>query len=138
MARPYWTYDFSSDELLKEAKEYFTYCDNNTIENLYWKKIQIPKTITWLAKWLGKGKNYINEKANNPDYQGMIHYIRSVIENDIEEKAMLWIYNPTIASKNLSANFNWRETTVNENINIDTTNELSEEQKKTIAKRFNG
>jgi len=39
----------------------------------------------------------------------MIQYIRNEIENDIEINAMLWFYNPTIASKNLSANFNWVE-----------------------------
>lgn len=107
--RPYWTYKYSVEELYKEAMLYFDYCDRELVENAYWKKVWKPKTLTWLAKWLWVAKDYISEKLKDESFSEMIKYIRWVVENDIEEKAMLWVYNPTIASKNLSANFDWKE-----------------------------
>ena len=105
--RPFWTSYFSPDELFEEAMKYFQHCDDTKVMNWYWKEVWKPKTLTWLAKWLWVAKDYISEKLKDESYSEMIKYIRSVVENDIEEKAMLWVYNSTIASKNLSANFNW-------------------------------
>lgn len=107
--RPFWSYKYTPEELLKEAMEYFDYCDKNTILNWYWKEVWKPKTLTWLAKWLWVAKDYISEKLKEENYSEMIKYIRNQVENDIEEKAMLWIYNSAIASKNLSANFDWKD-----------------------------
>ena len=111
MWRPFWSSYFSVDELYQEAQSYFKHCEENIIENSYWKKIPTPKTISWLLKWLWVSKNYLSEKAKDESYLGMIQYIRNEIENDIEINAMLWFYNPTIASKNLSANFDWKDKT---------------------------
>lgn len=105
--RPFWTYKYSPEEILDEAMKYFKHCDDTKVMNWYWKEVWKPKTLTWLAKWLWVAKDYISEKLKDESYSEMIKYIRSVVENDIEEKAMLWVYNSTIASKNLSANFNW-------------------------------
>lgn len=107
MARPFWTYKYTPEELLEESMKYFKYCETTKVINWYWKEIQKPKTLTWLASWLWTGKNYISDLLKNPDYTGMIQYIRNQVEQDIEEWAMIWAYNATIASKNLSANFNW-------------------------------
>ena len=107
--RPFGSSYFSVEELYNEAKGYFKYCEDKIIENSYWKKIPTPKTMSWLLKWLWVSKNYLLEKAKDESYLWMIQYIRNEIENDIEINAMLWFYNPTIAAKNLSANFDWKE-----------------------------
>lgn len=107
--RPFWSSYFTPDELYEEAMKYFKYCDVTEVENLYWKKLKTPKTISWLAKWLWVSKNYLSNKAKEEGYLGMMEYIRWIVENDIEEKALIWLYNPTIASKNLSANFDWKD-----------------------------
>lgn len=111
MARPFWTYKYTPEELLKEAKEYFAYCDNpdNAIKNQYNAVIRKPKSIAWLASWLWVAKSYLSNKSKEPDYSEMIEYIRQEIENDIAEWAMVWLYNSTIAVKNLSANFDWKD-----------------------------
>lgn len=107
--RPFGTYKYTPEELLEEAMKYFEHCDEEKVENAYWKMVWKPKTLTWLAKWLWVAKDYISEKLKDEKYSEMIKYIRNQVENDIEEKAMLWVYNPTIAAKNLSANFNWKD-----------------------------
>jgi hypothetical protein len=107
--RPFWSYKYTPEELLKEAMEYFAYCDKTKMLNWYGKEVWKPKTLTWLAKWLWVDKSYISDKLNNDSYSGMIKYIRNQVENDIEEKAMLWVYNPTVANKNLRANFGRRD-----------------------------
>jgi hypothetical protein len=136
--RPFGSYKYTPEELYKEAMAYFDYCDNELVENAYWKKVWKPKTLTWLAKWLWVAKDYISEQLKREDFSEMIKYIRWVVENDIEEKAMLWVYNPTIASKNLSANFDWKDKSEvkQENTNVDVTDTLTEEQKKLIANRI--
>lgn len=116
--RPFGTSYYSPEELYEEAMKYFKYCDETLIENSYGKKVKTPKTISWLAKWLWVSKNYLSNKAKEEGYLGMMEYIRWVVENDIELNAMLWFYNPTIASKNLSANFNWKDKSeVDQNLN---------------------
>jgi hypothetical protein len=67
----------------------------------------------------------------------MIKYIRWVVENDIEEKAMLWVYNPTIASKNLSANFDWKEKSeVDNKISWELKTDITDWQAQLIANRI--
>lgn len=107
--RPFGTSYYSPEELYEEAMKYFNKCDETIIENSYGKEITIPKTMSWLAKWLWVSKNYLSNKAKEDGYLGMMEYIRWIVENDIEEKALIWFYNPTIAAKNLSANFDWKE-----------------------------
>lgn len=136
--RPYWTWAYQPEELLEEAMKYFKHCEETLIENSYWKKIPRPKTISWLAKWLWVGKNYLRKKLNEKSFEGMLDYIYTNTENDIEEWAMLWFYNPTIAAKNLSANFDWREKSEidNTNKNVDLNDTLTDEQKRLIANRI--
>lgn len=105
--RPYWSYKYSPEELLRESIEYFTNCDNTKVINGYWKEITKPKTMTWLALWLWVAKDYVIEKIKDPTYSEMIKYIRGNIENDLEEWAMTGKYNPAIVAKNLWANFWW-------------------------------
>lgn len=112
--RPYWSSYFTPEELYQEAINYFKHCESTIVENSYWKKIPLPKTISWLIKWLWVSKNYLSEKMKDESYLGMIQYIRNEVENDIEINSMLWFYNPTIASKNLSANFDWKDKSENE------------------------
>jgi len=107
--RPFWTYKYTPEEILKDSMEYFAYCEKTKVINGYWKEIQKPKTLTWLASWLWVAKDYISEKLKDPNYSEMIKYIRNQVEQDIEEWAMIWAYNATIASKNLSANFDWKD-----------------------------
>ena len=136
--RPFWTYKYTPEEILAESMKYFEYCDSQKVVNWYGKEVWKPKTLTWLAKWLWVAKDYISEKLKDPNYSEMIKYIRNEVENDIEEKAMLWVYNSTIASKNLSANFDWKDKSEvdNNNTNVEVTETLSPEQKAKIAKRF--
>ena len=109
--------------MLEETMKYFKHCETTIIENSYWKKISKPKTISWLAKWLWVGKNYLREKLKNESFSGMLDYVYTNIENEIEVNALLGLINPTIASKNLSANFDWKDkteqdTNINWNLSI--------------------
>ena len=76
------------------------------------------------------GKNYFNQKKKEPLFSGIIEQIYDEIENDVEFKASLGFTNPTIASRNLSANFDWKdkaevEQTTNMNLSF---NEMSDEE----------
>jgi hypothetical protein len=68
----------------------------------------------------------------------MIEYIRQEIENDIAEWAMVWLYNPTISVKNLSANFDWKDKSeVDQRTEtVDVTDMINDEQRKKIANRY--
>lgn len=114
---------YSPEELYQKAQEYFKHCDETILETSYWKKISKPKTLSWLCLWLKVSKDYISEKIKNDRFSEIIKLIRLEVENDIEMSAMLWFINTTIASKNLSANFDWKDKTevdsnVNWNLNI--------------------
>lgn len=100
---------YSPEELEVKAKEYFKHCNETMLETSYWKKIPKPKTLSWLCLWLWVSKDYISEKVKSERFSELIKIIRLEVENDIEMSAMLWFINTTIASKNLSANFDWRE-----------------------------
>lgn len=108
--RPFWTYLYPPEELLEESKRYFDYCDdlNNSID-VNGRKVKKPKSIAWLASWLWVAKSYISNKSKEPTYSEMIEYIRQEIEEDVAQWAMVWMYNPTVAVKNLSANFDWKD-----------------------------
>lgn len=130
---------YTPDSLYDKAMEYFKQCEDTILETSYWKKIPTPKTLSWLCLYLWVSKDYISEKAKDKNFSEMIWLIRAEVENDIELNAMLWFYNATIASKNLSANFNWVEKSSVDNTNTNyeiQENSLSEEQKKLIAKRY--
>ena len=52
---------------------------------------------------------------------GMLDWAYWNMENDLEEWAMIWKYNPTIVAKNLWANFGWVDKSATEhsgNLNI--------------------
>ena len=100
---------YSPEELEIKAKEYFNHCNETMLETSYWKKIPKPKTLSWLCLWLKVSKDYISEKVKSERFSELIKIIRLEVENDIEMSAMLWFINTTIASKNLSANFDWKE-----------------------------
>lgn len=131
---------YSPEALLEKARWYFDKCENDLVKTSFWKEIQTPKTLSWLCLWLWVAKDYISEKAKDDRFTETIKLIRLEVENDIEMKAMLWFINTTIASKNLSTNFDWREKidnkNENENINVDVTENLTEDQKQVIAKRY--
>lgn len=114
MARPFWTYEYTPEELLVEAQAYFTHCEKEFIENAQGKLITHPKTLSWLRKWLRVGINYINQKVKEKSYSWIIQTIYDEVEEDVQLKASLGFTNPTIAVRNLSANFNWRDKTETE------------------------
>lgn len=118
--RPIWSYEYTPDELLKEAQEYFNHCDKEYIENSQGKLITYPKTLSGLRKWLRVGINYINQKAKEPSFSWIIQQIYDEIEEDVQLKASMWFTNPTIAVRNLSANFNWKDKIETENTNRNT------------------
>ena len=64
-----------------------------------------------MCKWLKVSKDYISEKIKDEKFSEITKLIKIEVENDIELNAMLWFLNPTIASRNLSANFDWKEKT---------------------------
>lgn len=107
--RPYNTRDYSVEEIIKEFDEFKEYCSKTIITNQYWNKIPKPLSVAWFCSWLGKGKNYIWDLARDDNYKGAILYLKTCMEEQIWDLAMAWVYNPTIASKNLSANFDWKE-----------------------------
>lgn len=111
MARPFWTYKYTPEEILKESMEYFSHCENTKVINGYWKEIQKPKTLTWLASWLWVAKDYISEKLKDPNYSETIKGIRMNVENDIEEWILTWVYNSTSWIFNLKNNFGWVDKT---------------------------
>ena len=128
---------YTPDELYQKSQEYFKHCNDTIVETSYWKKINIPKTLSWLCLWLKVSKDYISEKLKDESFSEMIKYIRWVVENDIEEKAMLWVYNPTIASKNLSANFDWKEKSeVDNKISWELKTDITDWQAQLIANRI--
>lgn len=117
MARPYWTRDFSVEEILEEFKKYQEHNKKELVKNWYWKEVKKPLSITWFCIWLWKGKNYVVELDKDKSYKGAITYIKTIIENDVAEWWMLWIYNPAITAKNLWTNFDWRDK-VDNNLNV--------------------
>jgi len=124
---------YSPEELEIKAKEYFKHCNETILETSYWKKIPKPKTLSWLCLWLWVSKDYISEKVKSERFSELIKIIRLEVENDIEISAMLWYINTTIASKNLSANFDWKEKSeVDNNINwkleVNSTKDLTTEE----------
>ena len=136
--RPLWSWKYTPEEIYEEAQKFFEYCNETILETSYWKKIKKPKTLSWLCLWLKVSKDYISEKAKDPNFSELIKLIRLEVENDIEISAMLWFINTTIAAKNLSANFDWREKSEvdNTNKNVDLNDTLTDEQKRLIANRI--
>ena len=127
---------YTPEELEQKANEYFKHCEATLVETSYWKKIPLPKTLSWLCKWLKVSKDYISEKIKDEKFSEITKLIKIEVENDIELNAMLWFLNPTIASRNLSANFDWREKTeVDNNIKWSLETNLNEEQMRIIANR---
>lgn len=100
---------YTPEELQDKANEYFKYCEATLVETSYWKKIPLPKTLSWLCKWLKVSKDYISEKIKDEQFSEITKLIKIEVENDIELNAMLWFLNPTIANRNLSANFDWKD-----------------------------
>lgn len=107
MARPFWTYKYTPEEMLKESMKYFTNCDNTIIDKWMGWKINKPKTLSWLCLWLWVSKDYISEKAKDVNYSETIKEIRMNVENNIEEWILMWTYNATSGIFNLKNNFNW-------------------------------
>lgn len=102
---------YTPEELYEKAQEYFKHCNETILETSFWKKITKPKTLSWLCLWLKVSKDYISEKIKSEEFSEITKIIKLEVENDLELSAMLWFINPTIASKNLSANFDWKEKT---------------------------
>ena len=138
MWRPFGSYAYTPEELLKESKEYFLYCDNmdNAID-VDGRKRKIPKSIAWLASWLWVAKSYLSNKSKEVNYSEMIEYIRQEIEEDVSKGAMVWMYNPTIAAKNLAANFDWKDKTEIEQKTEVTINNLSDATNDELMKMAN-
>ena len=99
---------YSPEELLIKSEEYFSHCNKTKVINWYGKEIIKSKSLTWLCLWLKVSKDYISEKLKDERFSEIIKKIRLEVENDIEEWAMIWKYNPTISALNLSSNFNWK------------------------------
>jgi hypothetical protein len=99
----------TAEELFEAAEEFFALCDATIInKGIAW-KISRPKTLSWLNLALWVGKNYLQQLKEKKDFSGTVDYIRNVIENDVEEKALTWLYSPSASSFNLKNNFNWIE-----------------------------
>jgi hypothetical protein len=123
MSRPFWTYKYTPEEMLEESTAYFLNCDKTTIDKWMGAKVQKPKTLSWLCLWLWVSKDYISEKAKDPNYSETIKGIRMNVENDIEEWILTWMYNATSWIFNLKNNFNWVDKTeVDQNIKAQVNN----------------
>lgn len=96
-------------ELETKANEYFSLCDSTKIKRWINWIFTKPKTLSWLCIYLNVSKDYISEKLKQKKFSETIKRIRLEVENDIEEKALLWIYSPTASSFNLKNNFSWTE-----------------------------
>ena len=100
---------YTPEELWNEANKYFKHCMEEIIDRGSNGKTHKPLTVSWLNLWLWVSKNYLSEKAKHEGFLGTVEYIRSFIENDVEEKALIWVYSPSASSFNLKNNFWWRE-----------------------------
>lgn len=133
MARPFWTYKYTPEQMLEEATKYFDNCDKSVIDKWMWGKIQKPKTLSWLCLWLWVSKDYISEKAKDVNYSETIKEIRMNVENNIEEWILTWVYNATSWIFNLKNNFDWKDKSEIEQKTEHSFPELSQEQMKKIA-----
>jgi len=100
---------YTPEELKEKADEFFDLCEKTIIDKWIAWKIKRPKTFSWINLYLWVSKNYFSEKKKDKDYLGTIEYIRNTIENDVEEKALIWVYSPWASSFNLKNNFDWKE-----------------------------
>lgn len=112
---------YTPKELKAKADEYFKYCQSVIINRWINWKIHKPFTISWFNLFAWISKNYLSEVAKKDEYLGTVEYIRNFIENDVEEKALIWVYSPSASSFNLKNNFGWSEkteTTLSWDLNI--------------------
>lgn len=138
-------YKYTPETLLQKSIEYFDMLndeENFIDKGKEWKHPR-PKTLSWLCLYLDVSKDYISEKAKDEDFSETIKRIRLVVENNIEEWILIWIYNPTSWIFNLKNNFDWKDKlevdSTQENYNIDITGlntaELLELYKKNLWKK---
>lgn len=119
---------YKPEELEKKFDEYIEKCKEEKIDRWIAGKIDKPLTLSGFCIFIWVSKDYISEKAKNPKFSETIKKIRLIIENDVEEKALIWVYTPTASSFNLKNNFGWKEKIENEttlNWNLEINNILS-------------
>lgn len=131
---------FTPETLREKAFEYFALCEHpdNWIDKWIGWRFPRPKTLSWLCIYLWVSKDYISEKLKDDRFSETIKEIRLVVENNIEEWILYWHLASTAWIFNLKNNFWWvdKQEVDNTNTNLDVTSDLSEEQKKLIAKRY--
>ncbi len=95
------------EELWNKSMEYFEYCLSKKIDRGIQGKIHKPFTISGLNLWLEVGKNYLREKLKDKEYEGTVSTILNIIENDTEDKGLIWVYWSSMVAFNLWHNFWW-------------------------------
>ena len=101
--------DYSPEELLDKANKYFEMCEDTVIKRWINWIIKKPKTISWFNLYIKVNKNYLSKKWKDDRFSGTVEYIRTSIENDVEEKALTWVYSPSASQFNLKNNFWWKD-----------------------------
>ena len=100
---------YTAMEFAEKFVEYLSFCKETIINRwIAWITTK-PLTISWFCLFAWVSREYLSEKSKNPEFSDTIKEIRMMIENDVEEKALLWIYSPTASSFNLKNNFGWKE-----------------------------
>lgn len=112
---------YSPEELIDKAQKYFDKLDDkaNYIDKWIAWKFPRPKTLSWLCLWLWVAKDYLSEKVKDERFSEAVKRIRLVVENNIEEWILLWIYNANSWMFNLKNNFDWKDKSeVDNNVKI--------------------
>lgn len=101
-------------KLWEKFIEYVEKCENTIISRwINWIYTK-PLTISGFCIFAWVSRDYLSEKEKLEEFSDTVRAIRQVIENDVEEKSLLWVYSPTISSFNLKYNFGWKDKIENE------------------------
>lgn len=100
---------YTPSQLRDKFYEYLAFCKKTTINRWIAGITNKPLTITWFCLFAWVNKDFLSEKSKDPIFSGTVKEIRTTIENDVEEKALLWVYSPTASSFNLKHNFGWQD-----------------------------
>ena len=87
------------EALLKAFKKYVANCE----------KKNKPLTISGFCNYIDSYKNLVNEYSKKDAFSGTIKKIYSLVENDLEERALTNSVNPSVAIFSLKNNFGWKD-----------------------------
>ena len=97
---------YKPKDIYNLALEYFEQCDNTEIRvDKDWNSIKKPKTIGGLCVYMEVGRHYLLESLTKEEYRGVVDFIKTQIENDIEIGMLTWMLNPTSGIFHLKNHF---------------------------------